>query len=180
MTVRLVRLLDANVVIDANRDYYPIDRVPEFWTWLEAQGLVGDIKVPVEVYEEFSDGKDTLAAWAKSATVKSALVLRESADSTPVSRVVIEGYAPDLADDEIEELGRDPFLISYALVNPDQRCIVTTEFSKPSRTRANRHIPDVCRGLGIPCCNTYEMLRRLDFRTNWRRASGDSGERTSP
>ena len=30
-------LLDANVLIDANRDYYPIHRVPEFWDWLHAK-----------------------------------------------------------------------------------------------------------------------------------------------
>ncbi|MDE0019943.1 MAG: DUF4411 family protein [Candidatus Poribacteria bacterium] len=27
-------LLDANVLIDAKRDYYPMTRVPDFWEWL--------------------------------------------------------------------------------------------------------------------------------------------------
>jgi len=31
-------LLDACVLIDANRDYYPIARVPEFWEWLLEMG----------------------------------------------------------------------------------------------------------------------------------------------
>ena len=31
-------LLDANVLIDANRDYYPVARVPEFWDWLLEMG----------------------------------------------------------------------------------------------------------------------------------------------
>ncbi len=30
----MLYLLDANVLIDADRDYYPIDRVPEFWDWI--------------------------------------------------------------------------------------------------------------------------------------------------
>lgn len=30
----MLYLLDANVIIDANRDYYPLERVPEFWAWL--------------------------------------------------------------------------------------------------------------------------------------------------
>ena len=34
-------LLDANVLIDANRDYYPIERVPEFWEWLAEMGRLG-------------------------------------------------------------------------------------------------------------------------------------------
>jgi hypothetical protein len=28
-----------------------------------------------------------------------------------ISRVVEKGYAPDLTDDEVEKIGRDPFLI---------------------------------------------------------------------
>ncbi|MCY4508918.1 MAG: DUF4411 family protein [Acidobacteria bacterium] len=30
----MLYLLDANVLIDAHRDYYPLGRVPEFWDWL--------------------------------------------------------------------------------------------------------------------------------------------------
>ena len=45
-------LLDANVLIDANRDYYPIARVPEFWDWLLEMGRLGRIKIPLEIYEE--------------------------------------------------------------------------------------------------------------------------------
>ena len=39
-------LLDANVFSDANRDYYPIERVPEFWEWLAEMGRLGRVKVP--------------------------------------------------------------------------------------------------------------------------------------
>ena len=45
-------LLDANVLIDANRDYYPIARVPEFWDWLLEMGRLGRIRIPLEIYEE--------------------------------------------------------------------------------------------------------------------------------
>ena len=48
----MLYLLDANVLIDANRDYYPIERVPEFWDWLIEKGELGHVKVPVEIYEE--------------------------------------------------------------------------------------------------------------------------------
>jgi hypothetical protein len=30
----MIYLLDANILITASRNYYPIDRVPEFWEWL--------------------------------------------------------------------------------------------------------------------------------------------------
>ncbi|MGR3318439.1 MAG: DUF4411 family protein [Candidatus Anammoxibacter sp.] len=54
----MLYLLDANTLIDAKRDYYPIGQVPEFWEWLVYCGQQGDVKIPIEVYEEFSDTED--------------------------------------------------------------------------------------------------------------------------
>ena len=158
-------LLDANVLIDANRDYYPITRVPEFWSWLVDMGGLGKVKVPLEIYEELVGGDDVLAEWLK--TYRNNLLLDEEIASELVAKVTEQGYANDLTDIEIEKIGRDPFLMAYALADPGRRCVVTTEVSRPSRTRANRHIPDVCRALDIPCCNTFQLVRLLDFRTDW-------------
>lgn len=161
-------MLDANVLIDANRDYYPIERVPEFWGWLEHHGMAGGIKVPVEIYEEVKEGTDELAAWMKQTEVVAALRLDEEVDVELVSRAVEVGYAADLTDDETLKLGRDPFLLAYALRDPGAHCIVTTEVSKPSKQRANRHLPDVARNLGIASCTTFELTRAMNFRTDWR------------
>lgn len=163
----MIYLLDANVLIDANRDYYATDRVPEFWEWLVHQGQADSVKIPIEIYEEIKDGDDQLAVWAKDDGVEDALLLDEAADPALVSQVTEQGYAADLTDDEIVKVGRDPFLISYALSAPADRTIVTTEVSKPRRQRANRHIPDVCGTFGIRCCNTFEFVRELNFSTNW-------------
>ena len=48
----MLYLLDANVLIDANRDYYPLGRVPEFWDWLIDRATKHQTKIPVEMYEE--------------------------------------------------------------------------------------------------------------------------------
>lgn len=53
----MLYLLDANVLIDANRDYYPLGRVDEFWEWLIHHGEQGNIKIPIEIYEELKAGK---------------------------------------------------------------------------------------------------------------------------
>ena len=164
----MLYLLDANVLIDANRDYYPIGRVDEFWEWLVHHGEKGNIKIPEEIYEEITDGSDDLAAWAKESETEAALKLDEEVDIQLVRKVTNEGYANDLSDIEIEKIGRDPFFIAYALANPIERSIVTTENSKPSRQRDNRHIPDVCKQFGIQSRNTYELTRLLDFKTNWK------------
>lgn len=62
----MLHLLDANVLIDANRDYYALDRVPEFWDWLQYLGQHDLAKLPQEVYEEVKSGTDDLATWVKS------------------------------------------------------------------------------------------------------------------
>ena len=147
--------------------------MPEFWEWLEYQGRNVRVKICLEVYEELKAGNDSLAVWAKRPESSQALLLEEEADPHVVASVVDFGYADDLADDEVEKLGRDPFVISYAHVSPSDRCVVTTERSKPRRQRANRHLPDVCNALGVLWCDTFEFLRELDFKTSWRSHSDE-------
>jgi len=79
--------------------------------------------------------------------------------------VVSTGYAPDLSDLELNKVGRDPFLIAYALAKRDERWVITNEASKPTKQRANRHIPDVCKTLHVSCDNTFFLIRTLDFHT---------------
>jgi len=108
-------LFDANVLITANNSYYPIDQVPEYWEWLQFQGLGGNIKLPLEIIEEILAGKkgdDPLLAWVGDAENRQALLLNEVVDPDLVNTVVEAGYAADLTDDELEEIGRDPFLIA--------------------------------------------------------------------
>lgn len=161
----MLYLLDANVLIDANRDYYPISRVPEFWDWLAHVTKQQVVKVPLEIYDELVQGNDALNSWAKN--FKQQILLHESIERKLVNRVITEGYAADLDDEEIEKIGKDPFLIAYALADRKNRCIVTTEASKPRRTRANRHVPDVCRDLEVNFCGPFQFIRELDFRTDW-------------
>ncbi len=165
-------LIDANVLITAHRDYYPVKRVPEFWTWLAHHASGERVKIPVEILEEVTRGRrrrgmDDLLDWLREDSVKDLLVLDEEPDPVLVRQVVEEGYAPNLNEHELEKLGRDPFLIAYALVDPAARHIVTTEVSRRRKKRANRKIPDVAKRLGITSHNVFQFARRLDFRTDW-------------
>ena len=169
----MLYLLDANTLIDAKRDYYPISRVPEFWEWLVFYGEKGNIKIPIEVYEEFSDTKDKdgkkdeLAVWSEQSEVREALLLNEEAEQDLVARITYGGYVANPTDDDLVKIGRDPFLLSYALKNLEKRCIVSTEVSKPSKKGANRKVPDVCGDFKIRCINNFQMFRELNFSTNW-------------
>lgn len=169
----MLYLLDANVLITAHNDYYPVHRVPEFWDWLLHHAQKGHVKMPVEMFEEIRDGsgdpeKDRLFGWVKDPHVKDTLVLAETVRIEDVQRVIAQGYAADLNDIELERVGRDPFLIAYALTATADRRVVSNEVSAPAKTRAKRKIPDVCRALGARSCNTFALLKALDFSTGWR------------
>ena len=166
----MLYLLDANVLITANNSYYAIDQVPEFWDWLQHQAANGRVKMPIEIIEEVKAGRtenDLLFEWIREDENLQVLLLDEDVDLALVQRVVNVGYSDDLTDDEIEQLGRDPFLIAYGMAEAE-RCIVTTEVSKPSSGRHNRKIPDVCGTLSVPCEDPFSVYRTLGFRTSWR------------
>lgn len=168
----MIYLLDASMLITANNTYYPVDSVPEFWEWLQHQSAQGNAKMPQEIFEEVKDGpngtKDLLFGWIQTDAVQEALVLNEPVDAALVQRVITEGYAADLTDTEAEQLGRDPFLVAYAMADPQNRIVVTAETSKPSKKRQNRHLPDVCSSMGVQCCDPFTFNRALKFSTNWK------------
>ena len=173
----MLYLLDASVLITAKDSYYPVDAVPEFWEWLEHMGRRGNVKIPLEIFEEIKEGpkrpeRDLLFDWIQQAQVRQALLLDEVVDPALVQRAVSQGYAPDLTDAEVDELGRDPFLVAYGLADPARRRIVTAEASRPGKRRQNRKVPDVCRDLGLSWCGPFESYRQLGFSTRWKASLG--------
>jgi hypothetical protein len=162
----MLYLLDADSVIRGDRDFYPLRRFPVFWRWLVHQGDIGAVKIPLEQYEEITAGQGALVDWLCEQDVRAALVLDEEADPDRVGRVTLEAYG-DLNEDEIEIVGRDPFLISYALADPRRRTVVTFEVSAPGQKRGKRKIPDACAPFNVQCCNLYGMIDALDFTTDW-------------
>ena len=170
-------LLDANVLITANDDYYPIKHIPRFWSWLIDRAKQGRIKVPVEIMAEIKAGnvnrmketeEDDLIRWLRSDNNEKDLLLDASPDKTLVQRVYTEGYgeaSPTLED--LKKIMNDALLIAYALKFPGA-AIVTLEDPQSNATESkkprNRSIPFVCRRLNIRCINTYQLIRELDLR----------------
>jgi hypothetical protein len=166
----MLYLLDANVLITAKDSYYAMDQVPEFWDWLVHQGVSGKLKIPRELFDEVNAGYDKahpFFAWRKKKKNIDALQLAETVDLSLVQRVLDEGYGRNLNDSELSTIGKDPFLVAYALVDPS-RVVVTTEVSRPSMKRQNRKLPDVCELFDVRCFNTFQMARALNWKTGWK------------
>jgi Domain of unknown function (DUF4411) len=164
----MLYLLDADSLITGDRRAYPLRRFPIFWEWLYHMGAADRVKIPQEQYDEVVVGRGDIVNWLKQQDVKDALLLRESVDPALLSIVTANGYAPDLNEDEVEQVGRDPFLIAYALAARAIRTVVSFETPAPAKLRANRKVPDVCAGFGIPCCTLFDLINDLDFTTDWR------------
>lgn len=159
----MLYLLDASTLIRANADYYPLERIPHFWQWLIECGRAGRVKIPNEIADEVTAGRDEVADWLKGQDAKAALRLAERVDVSSLRYVVANGYSPDLDATEVQKIGKDPFLVAYALGKVD-RTVVTKELSKPSKQRANRKVPDVCNVCGVAWLNDFGFYRAADFR----------------
>lgn len=161
----MLYLLDANTLITAHNTWYGQNRVPEFWRWLLHHGEAGTVKMPAEIYAEVEGGNDMLADWMRDKTTKNALQLGETAAPDAV-QAVLRFYGDPLTDSDLITIGQDPFLIAAALGH-DDRSVVTAENSRPARTGARRHVPNVCEDCGVRWMHTIAFIADLDFSTSW-------------
>lgn len=163
----MLHLVDASALITAHNTYLALDRVPEFWEWLLHQGRNAVVKVPKVIYEEVEDGNDALADWMSMQGTKDALLLDEAPHPVHVRTAMI-CYGPNPTEADLITIGKDPFLVGAALVDPANRCVVTAEVSKPGRTGPRRHLPDVCADCHVTSMNLVQLMRALNFTTGWK------------
>jgi hypothetical protein len=168
----MIYLLDADTVIRADNRFFTRKRSASFWLWLPYQGAAGHVKIPREQFDEIVAGNGDLVDWLKTEEVKDALLLESEVDAALVSKVLDEGYAPDLNEAQLIEVGKDPFLIAHAASAPGARTVVSFETSAPARLRQNRKIPDVCAQFGVPCVDLFAMVDALDYTEDWQPLAG--------
>jgi|SRR5271157_1816246 len=87
-------LLDANVIIQAHEDYYPVDRIPQFWSWLLDMAAMNVIKMPRVIFNEVTPSVGPLADWIKQSHVKDAMILDEPVDGTVSTLGVVRPRSP--------------------------------------------------------------------------------------
>jgi hypothetical protein len=157
-------LLDANVLIQAHEDYYPLDRVPQFWDWILSIGEQGHAKMPFEIHGEIAVAEGTLKDWICTEEAKKKLILDEEVDQNTVAKVLAEGYGQGLTDTDLEKIGHDAFLVAYAVATAD-RTVVTKEISKPKAQKGNRKVPDVCDHFKVKWMRDFDFYKALNFTT---------------
>ena len=150
-------LVDANVFIQAKNLHYGFDFCPAFWDWLMEENRAGTVASIEKVADELYAGGDELADWA--AARGSGFFLRPDNAVVPALRTVGDwasgtGYQPAAVATFLQVA--DYWLVAHALAYD---CTVVTH-EVPADTTSKIKIPNACIGLGVPCMNPYEMLRR--------------------
>ena len=150
-------LIDASVLIQAKNLHYGFDFCPAFWDWLVEQNCAGKVASIEKVADELHAGEDELADWA--AARGDGFFLRPDNIIVPALSTVSNwasgnGYQSAAVATFLQVA--DYWLVAHALAHD---CTVVTH-EVPADTTSKIKIPNACIGLGVPCMNPYEMLRR--------------------
>lgn len=152
--------LDADVFIEAHKNYYASDICPGFWTALirqhDAARLCSIDKVKTELKNEF------LKTWVSKTAPKT--LFKGTADSNVlevfgkmVKWVQNEDQFTPTAKAEFSTVA-DGWLIAFAKVNG---LIVVTHEQYAPDAKIKVKIPNVCIEFDVKYCNTFDMLRDL-------------------
>ncbi|WP_165242637.1 DUF4411 family protein [Corynebacterium lizhenjunii] len=155
-------LFDANVFIDANRRYYPLDIAPSFWTWLDEQFQMQRVASISSVYDELKRMEDSLTSWAQRPQLQGAWLPPNAAAIENATELVEWAKNPESSFQEraIEEFAASADLWLIAQAAAGQHTIVTHEQSSPNAKR-KIFIPDAAVQLGVPCANPFDVFRQL-------------------
>lgn len=156
-----IYVLDADVFMQAKRQYYAFDIAPPFWVALVNQASSGRLLSIDRVKDDIERGKDDLTDWANGQ-------FHNWFDSTDQDDVV-EAYKKiinwvqnnsqfkDAAKAEFAGVS-DGWVVAYAMA---KRCVVVTMEESHPNAKARIPIPNVCQAFSIRYINTFEMLREL-------------------
>ena len=150
-------LLDTNIFIQARNLHYGFDFCPGFWEWLIRQNDAGQVGSIDKVGDELQAIDDDLSDWA---TARGAAFFLPPDDPVlpALARVSTwatgQTYEPAAIATFLQVA--DYWLVAHALAHG---CTVVTH-EVPAASVRKIKIPNACVGLGVPCINPYEMLRR--------------------
>lgn len=152
-------LLDANVFIQAQNQYYGFDIVPAFWDWLVSANSDGKVFSVEKVADELLGYGDELSDWAKDRSQAGGFFLSsDDAVLNSLKDAAAWASGQSFSEAAVNEFlqAADYYLVAHA--HAHGHVIVTQEVYEPAITRKIK-IPNACQSLGVQWMNTYAMLR---------------------
>jgi hypothetical protein len=150
-------LLDSNILTEAKNRYYSFDICPGFWSWLDAESVLGGVASIKRIRAEINDGDDDdpLKLWV--AENKLDFLEPDAATVEAMKEVTQWVMAQDY--NEANRAGffakADPLLIAHAKAH--DYTVVTHEKKVPGNSKKVK-IPNVCEALDVKCIDTFQML----------------------
>jgi hypothetical protein len=161
MTQKIIRWVDANVLITAAEGPFRFSINPGFWSFIDQQIASGTIRSPKMVYDEIVrnlEDTDELTKWIKNRRQSGFFVASNAAVQVEVGKIANYAIANHPQRHAAEFLrGADPWLIAHAIES--KGIVVTFETRQVGAQRVK--IPNVCDTFGVKCSNPYDMLEEL-------------------
>jgi len=167
-------LLDANIFIQANRQYYSFDICPGFWESLVFHNSGKRLFSIDRVKEELDEGDDDdkLKVWATKVMPPNCFISTDDKAIIKRYREIVrwvnqqtqyrEGVVADFMS------VADGWLVACAKAK--EMVLVTHEVYRPEQ-RNKVPIPNICKAFDVEYVNSFEMLRTLRVRFHWKAAT---------
>lgn len=158
-------LLDANILIEAHRKYYPFDFCPGFWEWVEVKHKQETVFSIDAVHKELTGSEDRVSNWAKGMNV-SGFFLSTNNNETEASMKDICDWAEE-KENSFQPRALDEFygsadLVLIAHAKAHRHVVVTNEADRDTKNKVK--IPKVCKAFNVTYINTFQLLRSEDAR----------------
>lgn len=155
-------VLDANVFIQAARQYYAFDLVPRFWDILKEYAHRGYICTVDFLKKEIEASKDQLAKWFLNEFSNYCFNAMRDGEVIKAYRKIIKwvNENPQFKDEAKRDFasGADGWIVAYATVH---KCIVVTHEQYDPNVKRKVPIPNVCKEFNVSYTDTFDMMRRL-------------------
>ena len=166
MTDLPVYLLDANVFMQAARQYYAFDIAPLFWQALLTQAASGRVRSIDRVKDEIDKGKDDLKQWANGGFHRWFESTGQDDVVEAYREIMVWAYNQSQYTNSAKaEFARhdnaDSWLVAYAKA---RECVVVTHEQFDANVKRRIPVPNVCRAFDIRYDDTFQMLRALGVR----------------
>lgn len=159
-------VLDANVLIQAARQYYAFDLAPTFWDALIEHAASGRLESIDRVKAEIDRGNDALKDWTRH-NFHQWFASTDEDDVIHAYRQLM-GWAygqSQFSDAAKAEFARqenaDAWLVAYAKA---KGCVVVTDELFNPNVRRKIPIPNACDSFDVQHLGTFDMLRALQVR----------------
>lgn len=163
---RTTYLLDANILIQAYREYYAFDICPGFWDWLKHHCRADNIRSIDRVYEEIATGGDALSDWVDNAPESFFLSTAEMDTQNTFAEIIDWANSRNFMPAALATFAdaADGWLVACAKVHG--MTVVTSEKYHANRISSVK-IPNVCEEFGVSYLGTFEMMRELGAELTW-------------